>query len=107
MGLYFGILFLIAIIHLFLMKHFFSLLKKRHPKKYKELGEPTVYFNSSMKNQILVFMFFVKRDYIKLNDSKIKNLCIFLTIYYLIFIILFLTFFITFVSTIPESGQLN
>lgn len=93
----FGLLMFLALGGLLLNRHFYRRLKANYPDTYKSLGEPTLFFNHSIKNSILVNKFIWKRQYLNLSDKGFKKFCNFLLIYgiaiWIVFIILFVVMF--------------
>jgi hypothetical protein len=76
-----GVLMLLMLGGLMLSRHFYKRLKADHPEVYKSLGEPTPFFNQSIKIQCLVNKFIWKRQYLALHDESLTKLCNFMFIY--------------------------
>lgn len=90
-GLYF--LFLIRI---------FNLLKKNYPDKYKELGEPSLWWNNSPRNGVRVLRFLFSKDPIFSTDEELlksKRFALFLLYAAMtIFVVLIILFFLFYLS---------
>jgi len=70
----FGILFMSVFVWFFLVTRLFKLLKSEHPGKYREMGEPTLFWSNSPKASWELSKFLLKRDYAELNDPKLLSL---------------------------------
>ena len=89
----FAVLFLSVFVWFFLVVRLFKLLKSEHPEKYREMGEPTLFWNNSPKTSWELMKFLLKRDYIDMNDPKLSTLgnamLVFFVLYTLGFLYLF------------------
>jgi hypothetical protein len=71
-------LFVLAILMIFafyLIHKIYCKLKVNHPDVYKSLGEPTVFFNYSIKKGFLVGKFLKTQKYLELKDMALTKLC--------------------------------
>ena len=89
---------LITIIYLGKLHFFFKYLKENEPQIWVEIGEPHLILNNTPPNNIKLFKFLYKKEYLNLRDEKaiekaviIKNL---LTTGLIIFPITFLLVFL-------------
>lgn len=103
MNLIFGIALGMAIIGLFLIKYILTLLERKHLNTYKELGEPSIFWNNSAKNNFLFYGFLFKRKYLKLNDRLINILCNILLFYFIIYTVLIITLFFLILSLASKA----
>lgn len=71
----------------------FRLLKARHPEKYKEMGEPSLFWNSSMKAGWAIFKFLMNREHKALNDGVVSLLSDSMLMVFIGYWILFFWFF--------------
>ncbi len=84
--------FAIIAFYFYFLRKVFILLKNNYPEKFKELGEPSLWWNNSPRNGINVVRFIGSKDPLFSTDTelrKTKNLAlIFLYLGIIIFIIL-------------------
>ena len=88
----FGLLMFLVLGGLLLNRYFYKRLKTDYQDIYKSLGEPSAFFNNSIKNSILVNKFIWKRQYLNLSDKGFKKFCDFLLIYGIVIWIVLLIF---------------
>lgn len=98
----FGTDFVIVAFYFLFLSRLFNLLKNKYPDKFRELGEPSLWWNNSPRNGIRVVRFISSKDPIFANDKELLNTkkltSTFLYIglvNFLLLIILFFLFFIT------------
>lgn len=92
----FFLLFFLAICWFVFIEVVFFRLKKYHNKEYKMLGEPSIFWNNSLRNNFLFAKFLFARKYQKLNDKYLENICKGM----LIFLIIYLVFFVSMIVLI-------
>jgi len=73
-------------------------LKSNHIEKYKEMGEPSFFYNNSIKSSFATIKFLFKREHKNFNDKALSilsdGMLIFLTVYAILLIGLFILEFI-------------
>jgi hypothetical protein len=98
---FFGVGFVDTALYFIFLRKLFNLLKNKYPEKYKELGEPSLWWNNSPRNGVRTLRFISSKDPLFESDKELlrtKNLAsIFLYIDLVIFFVLFLLFFLFFV----------
>lgn len=90
----FTTILIMAIIGFITVDYLFKLIKKNYPAKYKELGEPSLFYNNSIKNNLLFFKFIFFGDYKNLDNRRINSISNFLRIFFVIYSLLFIFAFI-------------
>jgi len=81
-----GVLFVVGII---LDAVLLSYLKNRQPQVWQTLGQPSLFLNNSIRNNMSMIKFLWKKEYLGANDSTL-NLIARLTYYFGIFYMMFL-----------------
>ena len=74
-GLLFPVLAALIIWYLVQVRRVEKRLKISHPEKYSELGEPHLIWNNSIRNNFRFLGFLRDKDYLRLNDPDLENLC--------------------------------
>lgn len=99
---------LVNSVYFFLLRKIFILLKTKYPEKYKELGEPSLFWNNSIRNGVRVLKFLFSNDPIILKDTSLlklqKNTKLFLLIGIGVFVIALIVFFVTFFQILSRQG---
>ena len=95
----FAILFLSVFFWFFLLIRLFDLLKSHHLEKYVEMGEPTLFWNSSPKTVWNTMKFLFRREYMRMDDPRLVTLgntmLVFLIVFMpLCFLLMFATPFV-------------
>lgn len=67
----------------------FRRLKSKHPPKYREMGEPSLFWNNSMKTVWSTLKYLFKREHKELNDSSLSLLSDSMLVFLVIYMILF------------------
>lgn len=106
----FYILFVTAIIinafYFFFLRKLFNLLKNKYPEKFKELGEPSLWWNNSPRNGMRVLRFISSKDPLFSSDNELFKTrtfaVVFLCLYITIFITLLMLFFLFFFAGYKE-----
>ena len=94
--LLFVVLMVLAIVGIYLQHNFISLLKQTHHEKWEELGRPGLVMNNSVKNNIAIFNFLRKKEYLEISDHKLTKTSLFLWNFgriYLVFLTTVICFF--------------
>jgi len=72
----FYIFFVVSAINVILyflsLRRLFDLLKNKYPEKYKELGEPSLWWNNSPRNTIRIVAFIFSKDSIFSSDRELS-----------------------------------
>lgn len=74
----------------------FRKLKNVHPTKYKEMGEPSLFWNNSMKSNWALTKFLFKREHKMLHDGSLSLLSDSMLIFIVIYMFLFFGWFFGF-----------
>jgi len=61
---------LLTIIYLGKLHFFFKYLKEEEPQAWKDLGEPHLFLNNTLPNNMKLFKFFYKKQYNNLRDNQ-------------------------------------
>ena len=69
----FAFLVMQLVVGFYLHHSLLSQLKAKHADKWRELGSPTLIMNNSIKNNIAVLRFLIKREYLKLDDMELSK----------------------------------
>lgn len=64
----------LIVIYLVTMAKMFSYMREKHLTRYKELGEPSLFANNSISNNVSVIRFLLDRDYLRMSDSQLSQL---------------------------------
>ncbi len=67
-------------------------LKKEHPKKWSEIGSPTLFYNNSIENNLKVTRFMWRNEYRELNDPYLNRMIASQKILFIIYVVLFALF---------------
>lgn len=70
----FAACFVMVIIWLGCCVRLFSLIKTRHPDKYKEMGEPSLIMNNSLRNNLAFMRFLFRREDRALGDPVVTRI---------------------------------
>ena len=68
---------------------FIGILRKRHKNSWERLGKPTLFWNSSISNDLSVQKFISSKGYEELNDKELRTVGNFNRIFNRIYIIVF------------------
>ena len=79
----------------------FKMLKSKHLEKYKEMGEPSLFWNNSMKTSWATIKFLFKREHKGLNDRSLSLLSGSMLVFFAIYAILFFGLFFGVLSNVP------
>ncbi len=74
---------------LLLVFDFLNALKRDHRAIWKELGEPSLFLNNSLRNNFLVVRFLYKRQYLQLEGEIFREKAARLRMAYIVALILF------------------
>jgi len=92
----FTVLFLLVFVWFFLVSRLYKLLSSKHPDIYKNLGEPTLFWNNSPKSAFLLMKFIFKKQYLGSNDHKLEKLGGKMFALFIVYTALFAFLFISF-----------
>lgn len=98
----FLILCCVFIIGVILNLRFFTLLRKKDPEKWKELGGPIFSINNSIKSTLTLFTFLKNKEYFKLNDSKLTKISRLLWNFIIFYIIFFAGVLVIFIINLRK-----
>lgn len=74
--------FVMVIIWLGCCARLFALIKARQPEKYKEMGEPSLIMNNSLRNNIAFMRFLFRREDRALGDAGLTKFTGFMFYYF-------------------------
>ena len=98
--------FVINASYFYFLWRLFKYLKENHPEKFKELGEPSLWWNNSPRNGIRIMKFLFSKDLIfsrNINLSKNRSYArFFLVVGIADFILLFILFWSFFLAGYQE-----
>lgn len=93
----FGAMMFMVLIWFVLLKIIFSKLQSSHPEKYKQMGEPSLFMNNSMKTALATLKFIGKREHNHLNDPALTKLSDFALVLFIVYTVIFFgMFFVVF-----------
>jgi len=98
LGLIYFVTFIVGIVLFICQFQSFFMFKENHPKAYKEMGSPSM-FGKMFENDTSLMKFYYKREYVKLNDKKLKLLCGFYLIMQITFLVLMLIIIYMFIDS--------
>jgi len=84
------ILFVFFAVGIFLYGTLLSYLKREHTETWMALGSPTIFANSSMSNNISMLKFLWKKEYLKVEDTKLRSIARvthYFSMFYLVFFV--------------------
>ncbi len=87
--LIFWVLGAMVIVWFIVITVMFRILKSRHPAKYKEMGEPTLFRNNSIKTGWATTKFLYGREHRHLGDSNLSLLCDSMLVFFVVYLVLF------------------
>jgi hypothetical protein len=89
----FGTMMFMVLIWFILLKIIFSKLERSHPEKFKQMGEPSLFMNNSMKTGLATLKFIGKREHNQLNDPALTKLSDFALVFFIIYTVIFFGMF--------------
>jgi hypothetical protein len=87
----FILLFISCALGFILDNNYFKYLKEKHPETWRKLGEPSLFYNNSMKMGDKIKQFESNKEYIILNDVVLTRIINFRRNYYVFYLIIFLS----------------
>jgi len=87
-GIIFILIITFCLIGLFFYQNILFDLKQHHRQSWENLGSPHIVFNNSLLTSKNANRFFLKKEYLKLEDARLAKKCIFYSYFlgaYLIF----------------------
>lgn len=98
----FWIIFGTSFVVIILRMRIYKILEKTYPKEYKEMGKPTVFWNSSPKTTLMYFFKFLwNREYMTYNNKKLESLGNISRILFIIQMVGLVVIFITMFKHMP------
>jgi Na+/melibiose symporter-like transporter len=85
----FAVLMVLVLIWFAMIIALFKKLKLRHPGKYSEMGEPSLFWNNSLKTNWKTLKYLFKREHKDLNDNSLSLLSDSMLVFLVIYVILF------------------
>jgi hypothetical protein len=61
----------LAVIYFAVVAVFFNWLKRTHPVTWNEIGQPSLFWNNSIRNNLLFLGFLVSTKYRAVNDRRL------------------------------------
>lgn len=89
----FGAMMFMVLIWFILLKIIFTKLEREHPEKYKQMGEPSLFWNNSMKTGLATLEFIGKREHKDLNNTALSKLSDFALVFFVIYTVIFFGMF--------------
>ena len=86
----FWILMAMVFIWFVMVSALFRILKSRHPSKFREMGEPSLFWNNSMKTGWATARFLFRREHKDLDDSTLSLLSDSMLVFIVTYLVLFL-----------------
>ena len=100
----FSTMMFMVLIWFVLLKVIFTKLERYHPEKYKMMGEPSLFFNNSIKTGFTTLKFIGKREHKTLNDPTLSKLSDFALIFFIVYSVIFFGMFVA-ILNIPMSAS--
>jgi hypothetical protein len=94
----FGVLMAMVLIWFAMIFSLFRMLKNSHPEKYKEMGEPSLFWNNSMKTAWATIKFLFRREHKVLNNSTLSFLSDSMIVFFALYFVLFFGLFMSVIS---------
>ncbi len=88
-AVWFTVLFTAILIWFALAARLFRLLREDHGEVYDTLGSPSLFLNSSIRNNWLSLRFLIAGHYRELDDERVTRLCGFMSIFLVAYIVWF------------------
>jgi hypothetical protein len=85
----FGTLMVMVLVWFFLLKVIFKKLEREHPEKYKQMGEPGLIWNNSMKTGFATLKFIGLREHTDLNNPALSKLSDFALVFFVVYTLIF------------------
>lgn len=90
----------VTVIYLILVAILFHYLKRVHTSLWNQLGSPLIFWNNSLRNNLLFLRFLLRRDYRTVADPKLTLLatvifwlfCVCAALFAALFVIFLLSF---------------
>lgn len=88
---WFGGLFVLLLVWLYLCLKLFKILKTRHPSIYKSIGEPAL-TNNTISNNLLLVKYLFKREWRTIDDASLSKLSYFMLAFWCFYFLAFFGF---------------
>jgi high-affinity Fe2+/Pb2+ permease len=103
----FAVLTVMVLIWFAMIIALFKRLKLNHPAKYSEMGEPSLFWNNSMRTVWATLKYLFKREHKELNDNSLSllsdSMLVFLVIYVILLFGLIFGVLVTVMLRIPTA----
>ncbi len=87
--IFFGVLMAMVFVWFAMIITLFKRLKSKHLSKYREMGEPSLFWNNSMRTVWTTLKYLFKREHKELNDNSLSFLSDSMLVFLVIYVILF------------------
>ena len=87
--IFFGVLMAMVFIWFAMIIALFRRLKLSHPEKYRVMGEPSLFWNNSLKTTWTTLKYLFKREHKELKDNSLSLLSDSMLVFLVIYVILF------------------
>lgn len=85
----FAVLMVMVLIWFAMIIALFKRLKLKHPAKYSDMGEPSLFWNNSLKTTWTTLKYLFKREHKELNDNSLSLLSDSMLVFLIIYVVLF------------------
>jgi hypothetical protein len=99
----FTVLFLSVFVWFYLVSRLYNILSIEHPDIYKDLGEPTLFWNNSPRTALLLMKFIIKKKYLGHNSRKLEKHGNIMFMFFMFYTILFAFLFISFILVTAKA----
>ena len=89
MAFLFPVIMVMGLIWFAMIITLFKRLKSKHPEKYIEMSEPSLFWNNSMKTNWYTLKFLFGREHKELNDNFLTSLSDSMLVFSVIYLLLF------------------
>ena len=89
MVFFFSVMMVMVLIWFAMLITLFKRLKSKHPEKYVEMSEPSLFWNNSMKTNWYTLKFLFGREHKGLNDNFLSSLSDSMLVFFSIYLLLF------------------
>lgn len=96
----FWVLFGSVLVWFVLVSRLYKILANEHPRKYEEMGKPTLFWNNSPKSGWVLMKFILKKEYRELKNPKLTGLGNFMFGFSVAYFVLFGSLLVLFFSAI-------
>ncbi len=102
------LILLFLLVTMFVITFFFyarvlKQLKNSHVYKWKDLGQQSIFFGNSIKNNVAMFLFLKRKEYLSLNDPVLSTKCGYLWLCFRIYILVFIVTGVLFFQYVSQA----